>query len=181
MKTLNMKEIAKTIVEKYPFPIMMEQIEFKNESSKVATEQSKKYLNYRQDTIGNKFEKFPFSTDSYSLGTWKQNLQFIGINGEIIDTCNCLDFIKYSNGQEVNKIRSEWRLKGKEDDIVVAIISTIVADSYRPDYCENNSVVLFLSKPYTVKEINEIRASYYSPLEEQRINESLNKIKTIWA
>ena len=180
MKTLNMKEIAKKIVEKYPFPIMMEQIEFKNESTKAATEQSKKYLNYRQDTIGNKFEKFPFTTYKYQHGTWEQNLQFIGINGEVIDTCNCSKLTINTNGQEVNKIKREWRLKGKEDDIVVAIISTIVADSYRPEYCENNSVVLFLSKPYTVKEINDIRASFYTPLEKERIENALDKIKTIW-
>ncbi|WP_152633321.1 hypothetical protein [Aliarcobacter butzleri] len=168
MKTLNMKEIAKTIVD------------YLTNSVEIATEKSKNYQNYRQDTIGNKFEKFPFSTCQYKHGTWKQNLQFIGVNGEVIDTCNCLELFKNTNGQEVNKIRREWRLKGKEDDIVVAIISTIVADSYRPDYCENNSVVLFLSKPYTVKEINNIRASFYTPLEKERIENALDKIKIIW-
>lgn len=182
MKPLNLKEVAELIVKKYPHQIMMERKTFPEDKTTetIATEKSKDYENYRHNAIGEKFEKFPFLKNDFTKGTWKQNLKFIGVDGEVIDTCDCLEYIKFTNGEAVSENKKNWKIKGDDNAMVVAVLSSIHSETYK-EGSNTNSAILFLSKPYTVKEINDLRSSYYLPIENERIETALKKIETIWA
>lgn len=169
---INLKEVATKILSKNPYLVLHD------EDNKVATEIATKINESSHKPIGSNFENFPFElTGSYARGTNKRNIQFLDINGEIVDTCHCIDILQFTNPSEVNRLRRKWDFKSNDETIIVAVISTINSN-FKEETTSKG--LIFLTKPYTVKEIREIRNSHFNNIDNIQVQNKLLEIETIW-
>lgn len=170
---INLKEVAKLVLEKQPYKIVKES----DNSSKAATEQSifVDVLSFSVNRIGSDFNNFPYGKNTCQPKGYNRSVSLIGIDGEIVETVACS---KYSSTLEEDLLLEEkrkFKFVSDRDIIIVAYKLTAVEVNGKI-----NNYLLFLSKPFTIGEMQDKRDIYYKNAAEERVKKNLQCIKYIW-
>ena len=126
------------------------------------------------DFISEKFDNIPFYTYRNFRGGFKKTISLIGVDGEVIEVIEPSPFSsKYCD--EHQKYLRDFKFSSNGDTIVFALKITYSAPGE-----EIENYLLFLSKPITIKTIQELRQSVYNKEDSEKISKDLNSIELIW-
>jgi rRNA maturation protein Nop10 len=169
---INLKEVAKTILEKNPYEVI------KDSKTKAPATELSETINISKlggfDFISEKFDNIPFYTYRNFRGGFKKTISLIGVDGEVIEVIEPSPFSsKYCD--EHQKYLRDFKFSSNEDTIVFALKITYSAPGE-----EIENYLLFLSKPITIKTIQELRQSVYNKEDSEKISKDLNSIELIW-
>lgn len=171
-KEINLKEVAKKILEKQPYRIIND-----SKTKKPATELSDfvDVLTFSVNRIGENFRHIPFSLSTNPYGYEKKHIALIGIEGEIIETIQCSQYSSMKDNDALKKQRKEFKFTSSKDTLVFALKLT-------EENCKigTHSYLLFLSKPMTISEMQEKKDAFYKSEDEKRIGKDLDAVKFIW-
>lgn len=172
MKKINLKEVARTIVEKQPYKIIKDE-----ETKEAATEltQFVDVLTFSVYRVGRDFRNIPYDLHENQFITEKKHIGLIGIDGEVIETINCSKYSSTKNSDELKKERKNFRFTSNEDTLIFAL--KLTEDNSKTGI---RNYLLFLSKPMTIGEIQAKRDSYYESETNTRIEKNLAAIEFIW-
>lgn len=169
---INLKEVAKAILEKNPYKVIKDE---KNREIP-ATEQTDflDVLTFSCNQVGRNFQKIPYPTERNFRGAFRKTVSLIGMNGDIIEVIKPSPFS--SNWcDDHQKYLRDFKFSSDENTMVFALKLT----KNNPGE-ETENYLLFLSKPMTIKTIQELRQSVYKEEDSKKVNKGLEAIELIW-
>lgn len=171
--TLDMKKVAKKIVEKYPYKIVTEA-----GTNKPATEKSEHLaiLVFSVYRVGENFENIPFSKIYHMRRGETKAITVDLINQEGESVCT-VPPSKYDKNREEDDFAIErlgFRFDGEADAVVVALILACNGTN------GTEKKILLLSKPMTIGEMQKKRDSVVLQDEEDRKAKAMQKIEMLW-
>jgi len=174
LKTLNMREIAAKVIEKNPYRIAMQEKSY-GDPRCPATEKHTFYniLYMCVNKPGASFTRFPQSRETGINAGRVLTYSFINKEGDIVET---VPPSQYANSEADYKIElSKFKFKTDRDCIIVAIMME------QKTHDSSKKGVLFLSKAFTIGEMQDLRDEQYSNIKKKDAEASMKKIKMIWA
>lgn len=169
---INLKEVAKKILEKQPYRIIKDE-----KTMEPATEKSQfvDVLTFSVCRVGENFRNLPYAYEEFNFVSKKKDIALIGSDGEIIETIKCSAYSSMKQSDELQKQRKEFKFSSNENTLVFAL--KLTEDNSRTGV---HNYLMFLSKPMTIKEMQEKRDSYYFGENQKRLEKGLQEIELIW-
>lgn len=173
MQTINLKEVAKVILQKNPYRVIRDD----RNCETPATEKTQfvDVLTFSVHKVGENFQNIPYEGTSTAWGADKKHVSFIGEDGEVLEEMKCAPLNLMYDNDALKKYRREYKFSSCEETLVFALKLT-EDDPKRGIF----NYLLFLSKPMSFREIQELRQSVYSEVDSKKINSDLEAVELIW-